>query len=77
MLETKMNDVCTGFSADESGSWAVLKSDGLSHPAANGQIMHMLMVAAAHQTPITITLEPVTGKPGKITSVSVQFSSRS
>ena len=69
-------DACTGFSASLENSWAVLKSDGLSHPVANAQIMHMLMVSAAHQTPIRVTLAPgpVPGGAAVITSVAVDFS---
>lgn len=67
------NDICTGFGAEAEHSWAILKSDGLAHTAANGQIMHMLMVAAAHQNPISITLKTLPGRPAEITGIVVNF----
>lgn len=64
-----ITDVVLGFASDTTGGWVYLQTDGSRHSAASEVILHMLMVASAHQTPVQISLDGA----GMITSVNVRF----
>jgi hypothetical protein len=66
---TTITDVVLGFASDTTGGWVYLQTDGARHSAASDVILHMLMVASAHQTPVQISLDA----GGTITSVNVMF----